>query len=469
MFAEYATALRRSLIAIDLAVVGGSFLVAYFLRDHVGAGELRPLGHYAWLLVAALVIWSACLRAFGFYRSARYRGRIEVLAQLAKAHALGALVLLSVLFIARRWEISRLLTQLFLAMSFVALAAEKLALLTVLRRLRARGRNFRRALIVGGVDRATRYLELLRDHPYWGIRAIGVADDGGSEDRREVAGCPIVGRIKDLPEIITVRPTDEVIFTIGPREFPGVEEYLDLCQEMGVTSRVVLDVPHRAWTTQQVDWVDGIGILSLEPVHRSPTALAVKRGIDIVGAIAGLLLFGLAALRYAPRIRRESWGPILFRQVRVGRNGRLFTLYKLRTMLVDAEARRAELQTENEMQGHVFKLREDPRVTPTGRYLRAYHLDELPQFWNVLRGDMSLVGTRPPTVEEVECYRPHHRRRLSMKPGVTGLWQLAGNGSVRDFEEIVRLDCQYIDSWSVWLDVSILVRTVVKVLRRTGW
>jgi exopolysaccharide biosynthesis polyprenyl glycosylphosphotransferase len=469
MFAEYASALRWALIAIDLAVVSGSFVVAYVLRDQVlGAGELRPLEDHAWLLAAALAIWSACLGAFGFYRSVRYRGRAEVLGQLCKAHALGALVLLSVLFVARRWEVSRLLTQLFLATSFLGLAAEKLALMTILRRLRARGRNARRALVVGAADRTARYLELLREHPYWGIRAIGVADDGAAADD-EIQGCPVVGRIKDLPEILSVRPTDEVVFAIGAREFPAVEEYLDLCQEMGVTSRVILDLPHRAWTTQQLDWVDGVGILSLEPVRRSPAALVVKRAIDVIGALAGLVLFGLAALWYAPRIRRESWGPILFRQVRVGRNGRLFTLYKFRTMQVDAEARRADLLAANEMTGHVFKLREDPRVTPIGRELRARHLDELPQFWNVLRGDMSLVGTRPPTVEEVEFYRPHHHRRLSMKPGITGLWQLAGNRAVRDFEEIVKLDCQYIDSWSVWLDLKILARTVLKVTRRSGW
>jgi len=121
------------------------------------------------------------------------------------------------------------------------------------------------------------------------------------------------------------------------------------------------------------------------------------------------------------------------------------------------------------MQGAMFKVRDDPRITPLGRWMRARHLDELPQFWNVLRGDMSLVGTRPPTLEEVECYRPDHLRRLSMKPGITGLWQLAGNQEIRDFEEIVRLDCQYIDSWSIWLDVRILIRTVLKVLSRTGW
>ena len=248
-----------------------------------------------------------------------------------------------------------------------------------------------------------------------------------------------------------------------------VEEYISLCQEMGLTSRLVLDLPQRQWTRQDLALVDGVGILSLGPVRLSTWRLAVKRAIDVVGAGVGLILFAAAYVWYARRVREDSPGPVLFSQVRVGRHGRYFALYKFRTMYVNAEARQAALMAANEMQGAMFKVRDDPRVTRLGRWMRARHLDELPQFWNVLRGDMSLVGTRPPTLEEVECYRPDHLRRLSMKPGITGLWQLAGNQEIRDFEEIVRLDCQYIDSWSIWLDVRILIRTVLKVLSRTGW
>ena len=194
-----------------------------------------------------------------------------------------------------------------------------------------------------------------------------------------------------------------------------------------------------------------------------------KRVIDVAGAIAGLAAFGVAYLWYAPRIRRESPGPALFSQRRVGLNGRLFRLYKFRTMFLETPEDPRALASLNEMRGPIFKIRDDPRITPLGKKLRARHLDELPQVWNVLRGEMSLVGTRPPTVDEVEHYRPHHRRRLSMKPGITGLWQISGNEAVSDFETIVELDCRYIDSWSLWLDLRILGRTVVKVLGASGW
>lgn len=480
MLGEYSTMLRRAAIASDLVVVVGSFLVAYIARNRLllpGLGQIRPMEEYLWLLAVVVVIWLCCLNAVGFYRSFRYRERTDILGSLAKAHAVGALLLLSVLFVARRWEVSRLFTQLFLVVSFVGLATEKVAVVSILRHQRRTGRNRQAALIVGAVDRVARYIRFLREHPYWGVRVIGVVDDGasGPEDDRmsgpeeEVEGVPIVGRIKDLPEIVRSQPTDEVVFAVGPREFPLVEEYLGLCQEMGVTSRLVLDLPQRMWTRQDFAWVDGVAILSLDSVRLSAWRLALKRTIDVVGAVVGLAVFAAAYLWYAPKVRRDSPGPVLFSQVRVGRHGRLFALYKFRTMYVDAEARQAELMAANEMQGAMFKLRDDPRITSLGKWLRARHLDELPQFWNVLRGEMSLVGTRPPTLDEVETYRPHHRRRLSMKPGITGLWQLAGNQELRDFEEIVKLDCRYIDSWSIWLDLRILGRTVLKVLRRTGW
>jgi lipopolysaccharide/colanic/teichoic acid biosynthesis glycosyltransferase len=213
---------------------------------------------------------------------------------------------------------------------------------------------------------------------------------------------------------------------------------------------------------------DGLYLISLETTPQDPIALAGKRAIDIAGALVGLVLCALAFVVFAPLIRLGSPGSVIFRQVRIGRNGRRFTLFKFRTMRSDAEAQKARLLATNEMQGHLFKLRDDPRITPVGRFLRRTYLDELPQFWNVLIGEMSLVGTRPPTPEEVACYSPHHRRRLSVRPGITGLWQSHGNGRVSDFEKVVRLDCEYIDRWSILLDLKILVRTCVTIASLAG-
>ena len=472
VFDEYRTLVRRVLIAADLEVLVISFLVAFVIRDRLLSaelGELPSIADYLWLLVLLLGIWFSCLKMFGFYRPTRYLRLRKVFGTLLRAHGLAALVLLSLLFVARRWEVSRLLTQLFIFIGFVGLAGERLVIVTMLRRLRARGLNSWRVLVVGPDDRARRYLESLREHAHWGVRVVGVLESDGPRSAVTPAEYPVLGKLRDLPDVLHREPTDEVLFTVSPQDFSTVEPYLELCQEMGITSRVLLDLPRRGWTTEQLDWFEGQGVLSLEPVRRGLAALVCKRVIDVAGAIAGLAAFGVAYLWYAPRIRRESPGPALFSQQRVGLNGRLFRLYKFRTMVLETPEDPRALASLNEMRGPIFKIRDDPRITPLGKKLRARHLDELPQVWNVLRGEMSLVGTRPPTVDEVEHYRPHHRRRLSMKPGITGLWQISGNEAVSDFETIVELDCRYIDSWSLWLDLRILGRTVVKVLGASGW
>jgi lipopolysaccharide/colanic/teichoic acid biosynthesis glycosyltransferase len=228
----------------------------------------------------------------------------------------------------------------------------------------------------------------------------------------------------------------------------------------------MLTSPQRAAARTETSANDAPGIAPL--VGRERLARGAKRLIDIGGSVVGLVFCGVAFVIFAPLIRLGSSGPALFRQIRVGKDGKLFTLYKLRTMDVDAEQRKAALLPVNEMCGHLFKLRDDPRVTPIGHVLRRTYLDELPQFWNVLRGDMSLVGTRPPTPDEVACYSPHHCRRLSVRPGITGLWQSMGNGKVWDFEVVVTLDCEYIDRWSLWLDLKILLKTCGVVARGSG-
>ena len=190
--------------------------------------------------------------------------------------------------------------------------------------------------------------------------------------------------------------------------------------------------------------------------------------MDILGALAGLLLTGIAYLIFAPVIRRQSPGPVFFSQERVGRNGRIFHIYKFRTMYMDAEERKKELMEQNKMKGFMFKMDNDPRIIPIGRFLRKSSIDEFPQFWNVLKGDMSLVGTRPPTVDEYKQYEMRHRKRLAMRPGITGMWQVSGRSDIVDFEEIVALDAKYITDWSLRTDLKIIWKTVKIVLKQDG-
>ena len=237
----------------------------------------------------------------------------------------------------------------------------------------------------------------------------------------------------------------------------------------GKTFRTLIRTPLPAGRYRTQALGSGEFLLSHESVPVDRFALAIKRLIDLTGATLGLILCAICYVVFSRRIRRETEASTIFQQRRVGRNGRFFTVFKFRTMHASAEQRLHELLKSNEMSGNVFKIRDDPRITPLGRILRKLYIDELPQFWNVLKGDMSMVGTRPPLPSEVERYQPHHQRRLSMKPGLTGLWQLYGNNKVTDFEEIVHLDCQYIDTWSVWQDCKIIFQTVFRVFGGRGY
>jgi lipopolysaccharide/colanic/teichoic acid biosynthesis glycosyltransferase len=247
-------------------------------------------------------------------------------------------------------------------------------------------------------------------------------------------------------------------------------ELAQCCLVRGTVLSIMLELPPPRFGTWNIEhWGEGTFRLSLAAIPRDALRLALKRIIDITGGLCGLFVCAVVYLVLGRRLRRESGASTLFTQRRVGQNGRRFTLYKFRTMYHDAEHRLKELRNGNFMKGPIFKLPDDPRVTPTGRRLRRRHLDELPQFWNVLKGEMSLVGTRPPTEDEMAVYADHHYRRLSTKPGITGLWQLHGNGKVNDFEEVVKLDCKYIDNWSLWLDFKIMARTAVKMVRGGAW
>jgi exopolysaccharide biosynthesis polyprenyl glycosylphosphotransferase len=331
---------------------------------------------------------------------------------------------------------------------------------------RRRSSSLRRVLIIGTESEAQAYLQTLESGLELAHVVGRLSKESGTVRLDDNVLPDDANQLDSLLESLAV---DEVVLA-GPIQHVDPEQVAQECAARGVTFRQLVHMPsfgigrYTAAVLRRGEY-----LLSFESVPHRPLLFGVKRLIDIVGGILGVIVCGVAYLLCAPRIRRESHGSVFFKQTRVGRNGRLFTLYKFRTMCVDAELRLSELLHKNEMKGHIFKMRDDPRVTPFGVTLRRRHIDELPQFWNVLRGDMSLVGTRPPTPAEVCRYATRHRRRLSIKPGITGLWQLQGNAAVPDFEEIVSLDCQYIDNWSILSDLNVLLKTLINQIRGNGW
>jgi exopolysaccharide biosynthesis polyprenyl glycosylphosphotransferase len=358
--------------------------------------------------------------------------------------------------------------EIVLGAGVIALAAGTAAMQSVVSQLGRKINPSRpRALVLGATREAARHSEVLRSHRKaceW-VGFVSADNDG----RLRCADHQGERHFENLEAVLDSHEVDEVI-QVGRCDGVDSAQVPYACAVRGLTLRTLVRSPLGVagrYTTRSVG--NGEYVISFQTVPEAGVALVVKRALDIAGAMVGLLACAFVYLWLSRGIRRETEGSVLFTQTRVGRNGRRFKLFKFRTMHVTAEDQLGELLKQNQMSGHVFKMKDDPRVTPLGRAMRRRYLDELPQFWNVLKGEMSLVGTRPPTCAEVANYSAHHRRRLSMKPGMTGLWQMTGNGRVTDFEEIVRLDCKYIDNWSLWLDCRIIVKTVLKMLRGGGW
>lgn len=281
-----------------------------------------------------------------------------------------------------------------------------------------------------------------------------------------VRGVPVVANADDFYEYVRTHVVDEVFINGNTRD--SSEALADQLIEYGITVHFNL-VPQTSLMPNKVLEKCGSYMVLTTSMHiASPPEMLFKRLMDIVGSLVGLLATGIAFLIFAPVIKKQSPGPVLFSQERVGKNGRIFRIYKFRSMYMDAEMRKEELMAGNEMEGLMFKMSDDPRITPIGHFIRKYSIDELPQFWNILKGEMSLVGTRPPTVDEVEHYQLHHRARLGIKPGLTGMWQVSGRNDITDFEKVVALDTRYISEWSLSLDLKILFRTIQVVLSGEG-
>lgn len=323
--------------------------------------------------------------------------------------------------------------------------------------------------MVGTRGKARRFCQLLEGHKDWGLEIMGFIQVSQGPLQPEVEGYRVLGRADDLIDICKSTQVDEVVFCIPKDYLVSAEPYLLDLEELGVTVRMVMDFFEASFYRKEISlFHNELPMLTYYPKEFEAQQLFLKRMLDISGSLVGLTMTAVLFPMIALAIKLDSPGPLLFKQERVGQNNRIFQCWKFRSMAVDAEARKEALRDQNEMKGAVFKIRNDPRITRVGRFLRKTSLDELPQFWNVLKGEMSLVGTRPPTPEEVAQYENWHRRRICIKPGITGLWQVSGRNQIDDFDEIVRLDLHYIDKWSLWLDIKILFKTIGVVLSRSG-
>ncbi len=340
-------------------------------------------------------------------------------------------------------------------------------------------------LLVSNRQRAAAGSDLLKQD--WSRKLVGVAlvdqdsvGDAGNP-AEEIDHIPLVAGRRDMVSWVQQHAVDEVFFltenndemvSAAMKEFVqmGISVHMNLPMVEKLDRRLALgEDDYTPAVCQDLSYFRGqVPMISFDQPHPKLRYVALKRAMDILGGLVGAFIAVVLYVILGIAIKLDSPGPVLFAQERVGKNGRLFRIYKFRSMYIDAEARKAALMQQNEMNGLMFKMKDDPRITRVGKFIRKTSLDEFPQFFNVLKGDMSLVGTRPPTVSEFRQYSNYHKRRLAMKPGITGMWQVSGRSDIKDFEDVVKLDCRYIDNWSLWLDIRILLKTVMIVFTGRG-
>jgi len=486
MVRQHITALRIGLMSADALSAVALFIAVSIVR--FGPSDWQSSWAAAGIegrLLALLygVTWVTVLWLFGLYRlRVRWSFRTEV-ADVARSVLLLAIATFVLLFWLKLPNVSRQFLLLLFPAQLVLTVASRFILRWTFAAARARGLNSRFILIVGTGPSAQAFADRIEARREMGLHVIGhLAEpvDDPDPTTRTVIGertlpdgrtyplhRPVLGRIEDIEDILHTRVVDEVAICLAPSQLSLVEPITRLCEDEGRIVRIPTDETGLTLPGARIEDFDGMRVLSLVYGPDRAVALVVKRLVDIaISAVCLVVLSPLLAL-LATWIRLRDGSPLLFRQTRIGVHGRPFTVVKFRTMIPDAEERLTELESLNEIQGQAFKLTNDPRVTRTGRMLRALSLDELPQLWNVLRGDMSLVGPRPPLPQEVVDYDVWHRRRLSMKPGITGLWQVAARREP-EFDRWVRLDLEYIDRWSLWLDLKIIARTIPAVIAQQG-
>ena len=474
--------LKQLVLLADIVMLVAAFLLTYLLRQQINvvypvdlsSGQalfpsLMGLNYYLWLLLIILPLCTSLIHIIGGYAELRIKTYLEIIWILMKAVLLALLFFGSVVFLWKLTYVSRSFMVFFFGISFCFLSLERAALIYFWRLMSSRSYFRRSVLVVGTGPRARTFIKMLDERSQvWGLRLVGILDQDKEMVGKEIIGYKIIGVLDDLPRLLRKRIVDEVMFVVPRSWMTQIEKPLLYCESVGVRTTLVADLFNIRFAKAHLSDMDGVPAISFDPTPEDQWPLAIKRFLDILLSGMGLLFLSPLFLVVAAAIKATSRGPVFFRQRRCGLNGRRFTLFKFRSMVADAQARKAELEHLNEMKGPVFKLTNDPRLTSIGKWIRKTSIDELPQLINVFFGEMSLVGPRPPLPREVAQYEPWQRRRLSMRPGITGLWQVIGRNQITDFNVWSRLDIRYIDRWSLFFDFKIVMQTIPSVFFGVG-
>ena len=455
--------LAFGLAAVPTSGVGHTISMADFLSMRVKVGNFV-------IFLGLIILWHALFSMRGLYASRRLSSRIAEVSDIMKATSLGALCLAGASLLFHIRMATPAFVVIFWALSTLMLVCSRLAMRAVLVQTRLHGRNLRFMLIVGSNARAVQFADKINASPELGYRVIGFADQPwegiGQVSQR---GYSLACDLDSLPDFLRKSVVDEVVIALPIRSFhDDASRIAALCEQQGILSRVLTNIFNLKMARSHAEDLEGDSWITHHNGVSEGWPLVIKRIVDFAVALVAVIAILPVMLLVALVIRLTSPGPVLFAQKRVGHNKRKFTMYKFRTMVVDAEQQMEQLEHLNEVSGPVFKIKNDPRITPIGKFLRKTSLDEVPQLFSVLKGDMSLVGPRPLPIRDYEGFNEDwQRRRFSVKPGITCLWQVQGRSSI-SFEKWMELDLQYIDKWSLWLDLQILLQTIPAVLKGSG-
>ena len=444
------------IISIELAF----FTALGILLDRVQYN----IGFYRVLNAAFVILYIAIMLFCTLHKDILKRGVLRELWKSAVTSTELMLVTVGVLFALKESETySRMVFGVMYLMSIVYMFLTRSLLKVIVKNRFKKGIGNANVLVVTYPEAADKLLEVLKEenNGYYSFKAIVYP---GYDNVNEYKYLPVIKQV-DVLDYIKENAINDVYIYVKPGESGKlVEEFLS----MGINTHVVLNLEIEDLPNAMLEPLGDYSVINASISQGSAGELIIKRIVDIVASIFGLLITGILFLIFAPIIKLQSPGPVFFAQQRVGKNGKIFKMYKFRSMYADAEERKKELMDQNQMQGLMFKMDNDPRIMPIGKFIRKTSIDEFPQFWNIFKGDMSLVGTRPPTLDEYKQYDPHHLSRLAIKPGLTGMWQTSGRSEITDFEEIVRLDNEYIRNFSLFLDIKLIFKTFITVLGMKG-
>jgi len=477
MVREHFNLLKRTHQAIDMGLIFIAITVACWIRSGkmtINFSQFFCSQNYFMVLLTILVVFYPVFNAVRLYEPYRYQTFDKIFVKTIKGIMVGVTLLIFVLYMMHVQDVSRLMIGIFIVLAVVLLVSSKAFIYYTLQSYRKKGFNFKRVLVIGSRERAKEMIKTIFNNPQSGYRVIGCLDiDEQCVEAEVVGGIRVIGTLNDYEKIILENTVDEIIFAMPLKKIDQVNDYIAFAENVGVNIRIMPD-----WQIQKVmyrpetaavyfDQFIGMPTIALSSTPHNEFDLLIKTALDYAVAAGGLAVLSPFFIIIAVLIKSTSKGPVFFRQERSGLNGRKFNLLKFRTMVDGAESMREQIYAANEMDGPVFKLKNDPRVTAVGKILRQTSLDELPQLINILQGEMSLVGPRPPLPAEVKEYKPWQRRRLSLKPGLTCIWQVSGRNNI-EFETWMKMDLEYIDNWSLLLDLKLLLKTIPAVVLASG-